>query len=251
MPDKPELDVRQLQPRDRHPRIFSRFDALNPGEAFVLVNDHEPKPLYYQFQAERPGEVGWELIESGPERWAVRIAKLGVAAPTAESAARPTEPIRAEHRELVPHIEELRALGEAAEAGNPELPDRLSMTVAFLRDHLLVHAEAEEQVLYPAVARLLGAERATATMSQDHVAVGGLTSELATLSDVLAARPVTLEDLVAVRRLAFGLHALVTVHFAKEEEVYLPLLDAHLTTEAASDLFAAMERAAAEIRRTR
>lgn len=40
----------------------------------------------------------------------------------------------------------------------------------------------------------------------------------------------------------------VTVHFAKEEEVYLPLLDAHLTPEAASDLYHEMERAAAEIR---
>jgi uncharacterized protein (DUF2249 family) len=122
MPNLAELDVRELQPRDRHPLIFARFDELEPGEAFVLVNDHEPKPLYYQFQPERASQVGWEPIESGPERWAVWITRLGVAAATAETAARPTQPIRDEHRQLLPHIEELRALGETAEPGNAELP---------------------------------------------------------------------------------------------------------------------------------
>ena len=47
-----ELDVRDVVPRERHPLIFRTFDALAPGQGFVLVNDHDPKPLYYQFQAE-------------------------------------------------------------------------------------------------------------------------------------------------------------------------------------------------------
>ena len=69
------LDVRDLAPRERHPRIFETFDALDPGAAFELVNDHDPKPLYYQFQAERPGAVEWTYLEQGPERWRVRIAR--------------------------------------------------------------------------------------------------------------------------------------------------------------------------------
>lgn len=70
-----ELDVREIPPRERHPRIFALFDGLKPGESFVLVNDHDPKPLYYQFQAERPGQVDWIYLEEGPLVWRVRIGK--------------------------------------------------------------------------------------------------------------------------------------------------------------------------------
>lgn len=69
------LDMRTIAPRDRHPLIFRTFDALAPGGDFELINDHDPKPLYYQFQAERTGLVEWEYLEQGPERWRVRIGR--------------------------------------------------------------------------------------------------------------------------------------------------------------------------------
>lgn len=69
------LDVRTITPRERHPKIFNLFDGLKPGEAFELVNDHDPKPLFYQFNAERPGQFGWDYLEQGPEVWRVRIGK--------------------------------------------------------------------------------------------------------------------------------------------------------------------------------
>ncbi len=56
---------RQLTPPQRHSLIFDTYGKLNGGEGFILINDHNPKPLYYQFQAERPSEVSWEYIE----RW--------------------------------------------------------------------------------------------------------------------------------------------------------------------------------------
>jgi uncharacterized protein (DUF2249 family) len=71
------IDVRRIAPRERHPLIFTTFDNLKPGEAFVLVNDHEPKPLYYQFLHEREGQFEWTYLESGPGTWQVRIAKTG------------------------------------------------------------------------------------------------------------------------------------------------------------------------------
>lgn len=74
MPD-PTLDIRPVEPRDRHPMIFARWDELNPGDGFLLVNDHDPVPLYYQFQAEKPGQVTWDYVESGPDVWQVRIGK--------------------------------------------------------------------------------------------------------------------------------------------------------------------------------
>jgi uncharacterized protein (DUF2249 family)/hemerythrin-like domain-containing protein len=69
------LDVRELPPAQRHARIFALFDALEPGTSFVLVNDHDPKPLRYQLLAERPGQLEWEYLEAGPEVWRVRMGK--------------------------------------------------------------------------------------------------------------------------------------------------------------------------------
>ncbi|HEX5130326.1 MAG TPA: DUF2249 domain-containing protein [Usitatibacter sp.] len=69
------IDVRTIAPRERHPLIFNTFAHLNPGEAFLLVNDHDPKPLYYQFKAELDGAFQWDYLEPGPEVWKVRIAR--------------------------------------------------------------------------------------------------------------------------------------------------------------------------------
>ncbi len=69
------VDVRSVAPAQRHPLIFGAFEGLEPGQSFILVNDHDPKPLYYQFQAERSGEFAWDYLEQGPVTWRVRIAK--------------------------------------------------------------------------------------------------------------------------------------------------------------------------------
>ncbi len=69
------LDVREVAPARRHPMIFGAVEALQTGASFVLVNDHDPKPLYYQFQAERSGQFAWEYLEQGQETWRVRITK--------------------------------------------------------------------------------------------------------------------------------------------------------------------------------
>jgi uncharacterized protein (DUF2249 family) len=69
------IDVRDMVPRERHPLIFRTFDGLAAGEEMLLVNDHDPKPLYYQLMAERTGQFAWEYLEEGPETWQVRITK--------------------------------------------------------------------------------------------------------------------------------------------------------------------------------
>jgi uncharacterized protein (DUF2249 family) len=69
------IDVRQLPPAQRHSTIFQSYTALKGGEAFELVNDHDPKPLYYQFDAEHKGQFTWDYKEQGPQVWRVRIGK--------------------------------------------------------------------------------------------------------------------------------------------------------------------------------
>ena len=70
-----ELDVRAHAPARRHELILSAYAELGPGAGFVLVNDHDPKPLYYQFAAEYPGQFTWDYRATGPEVWKVRIGR--------------------------------------------------------------------------------------------------------------------------------------------------------------------------------
>ncbi|HWK28766.1 MAG TPA: DUF2249 domain-containing protein [Solirubrobacter sp.] len=69
------LDVRTEPPARRHTLIFDTFGALAAGDAFELVNDHDPKPLRYQFEAEHAGAFSWDYLEQGPEVWRVRIGR--------------------------------------------------------------------------------------------------------------------------------------------------------------------------------
>jgi uncharacterized protein (DUF2249 family) len=71
------LDVRSEPPARRHELIFDTYNALAGGEGFVLVNDHDPKPLWYQFEAEHKGAYSWDYLEQGPEVWRVRIGRPG------------------------------------------------------------------------------------------------------------------------------------------------------------------------------
>jgi len=65
-----------LDPRIRHPKILETFDNLNVGESFELSNNHDPKPLHYQFMIEREGTFTWEYLQDGPDMWRVLIGKI-------------------------------------------------------------------------------------------------------------------------------------------------------------------------------
>ncbi|WP_207492402.1 iron-sulfur cluster repair di-iron protein [Aridibaculum aurantiacum] len=69
------LNVTLLEPRLKHSTIFNWFDELQPGEAFCILNDHDPKPLYYQMIAERGNVFGWQYLQKGPVWWEVQIKK--------------------------------------------------------------------------------------------------------------------------------------------------------------------------------
>jgi iron-sulfur cluster repair protein YtfE (RIC family) len=157
-----------------------------------------------------------------------------------------TDPLREEHRHLVPHIELLRTLADSiGTADQDSIRSGVEEAYEFLTRHLTPHAEAEDKALYPVVARVLGAPKSTATMSRDHVQVGRLTAELDGLRARIQDGSPTAAEVTDLRRVLYGLHALVSVHFAKEEEIYLPILDESITSDEATEMFAAMEEAAA------
>jgi uncharacterized protein (DUF2249 family) len=63
-----ELDVRQLRKPDKHPTIFATYAALAVGESFVLVNNHDPKHLHEEFEADHAGSYGYRQELTEPER---------------------------------------------------------------------------------------------------------------------------------------------------------------------------------------
>lgn len=151
-----------------------------------------------------------------------------------------TQPLRDEHRELIPHIERILEVAEGIpEAPLEQIRDGVQEVYEFLAYHLVPHAQAEDAALYPAVQQALGSPDATRTMSRDHVEVGRYIEELDHLR-----RDLSPQKFKALQRVLYGLYALVKVHFAKEEEVYLPILEERLSPELAREMFAAMEEAA-------
>ena len=158
-----------------------------------------------------------------------------------------TQPLRDEHKELFPHITRIRQVAESID----ELPanqvrDGVADVYDFLANHLKPHAEAEEAALYPVVQKAMGSSDATKTMTRDHKEVGLYIEELSSLLNSLTGEPLTKAQIKSLQRVLYGVFGLVSVHFAKEEEVYLPILDQWLTPESAREMFEAMEAAAHE-----
>jgi uncharacterized protein (DUF2249 family) len=73
--DLTRFDVREIPCRVKHAQIFQRWADLPVGQHFVLINDHDPVPLWYQFAAQFPGAFDWEYLLRGPEEFQVRITK--------------------------------------------------------------------------------------------------------------------------------------------------------------------------------
>ncbi|MUW13504.1 DUF2249 domain-containing protein [Halorubrum sp. CBA1125] len=69
------FDVRDLIPQRRHEVLLDTFDRLGPGEGFVLVNDHDPKPLYYELRSMHGDVIEWEYASRGSGEWRVEIVK--------------------------------------------------------------------------------------------------------------------------------------------------------------------------------
>jgi uncharacterized protein (DUF2249 family)/hemerythrin-like domain-containing protein len=208
------LDVRTIPHRDRHPEVFRRFDALREGDAILLVNDHEPRGLLHQFQASRPREFEWNVIEGGPETFRVEIERRGDTGPRTVS-----ELLGRDHARLDALFAAARrsaaadALTEAASAFD-ELAHGLER-----------HIEAEESVLFPAFEKATGATNGpTAVMRAEHVKIRQL----------LAAGTTALAEGSASRfeSSARQLEIVLGQHNGKEEGILYPMTDQAVADDA-------------------
>lgn len=131
---------------------------------------------------------------------------------------RPTEPFRLEHEQLHGHIEHLAVAAREVPRRSPEEREALRERIlGFLRGSLIPHARAEEEILYPEWAALVGFADAAVPMVHDHEAIVARV-------DALEATDIT--DVDRLQELLYGLYALISVDFRKEEDLQLPAFDA-------------------------
>jgi iron-sulfur cluster repair protein YtfE (RIC family) len=141
---------------------------------------------------------------------------------------RPTDAFRAEHRALMAHVEHIRdAARRIAGQSTSERRDTVDRLTEFLVDTLIPHAQAEERVLYPAWSSIVGYDHAADAMIIDHEAI---------VERIRRLEQVDVSDTEELQELLYGLHALITVHFRKEEELQLPVFDARPADEVAAML---------------
>jgi heavy metal translocating P-type ATPase len=142
---------------------------------------------------------------------------------------------RDEHREFVPWLARIRTVADRLESYSPvEARDELQQIRWFLTERLPQHEEEEEAAVYPVVSRLMGGEDPMGTMARAHLEIDHLSRVFVHLVDDVPPEGPAVEDLVDLRRVLYGLHAILRLHFAQEEEAYSWLASETLESEEAA-----------------
>jgi len=144
----------------------------------------------------------------------------------------------AEHIAIRADLDELR---QAADALGFEPPDaaitRVRSVHALLVDEVLPHEQAEDETLYPALARILGGTDPLAPMSRAHAEIAHLVRRLGRILDDIDPGDPDPADVSEIRRILYGLHAVLRLHTLQEEESYLSLAEAELPNDSPERLW--------------
>ncbi len=259
------VDARILPIPQKHPTIFQTFEGLRVGEAMLLVNDHDPKPLYYQFAAERTGQFAWRYLENGPEVWKVEIRR--VAAPTAAQvpaealgccghstggghghaqqhahAGPPTQVLKEEHELILQALDALDRKITQLESG--AAPDRayFEKAVEFLRTFAdKCHHGKEENLLFKTMVDrgfpLHGGP--IAVMLSEHNTGRAFIRGMADGAAGLGKDPGAAQQIIQNGR---GYIQLLRAHIDKENTVLFPMADNILSPEDQAHLGEEFER---------
>ncbi|MFI5179922.1 MAG: DUF2249 domain-containing protein [Thermoanaerobaculia bacterium] len=202
-----EVDVRNLAPEQRRNQIFQKFRALAPGEAFVVVNDHDPRPFVGQLQKEHTGTFEWNVLERGPERFRVELRRR-----TEGGARNVSEFLGGDHRRLDVILSAVEGLVEKRDFA------QAARRFAEFACGLSRHIEMEEGILFPAFEAKTGMTAGpTAVMRHEHAEIRGLLEILAAALAVSDAHAFSAAD--------GQLHKVLGAHNQKEEQILYPMSD--------------------------
>ncbi|HEX2808437.1 MAG TPA: hemerythrin domain-containing protein [Kineosporiaceae bacterium] len=140
--------------------------------------------------------------------------------------ADPLRQYSSEHPALWPVVNRVRTAADGLDGGDPLVAmAEVKETHRLLVQVLLPYEAAEDTLLYPAVGRVLGGYDPTLPMSRTHAAIHHQVHLFGRLVVAIGAGEPTPEDLADLRPIMYGLHAVLALHFAQEEEGYFPLVD--------------------------
>jgi iron-sulfur cluster repair protein YtfE (RIC family) len=162
---------------------------------------------------------------------------------TSQDYERFRQTTRAEHEILRRYVDTLREAADAVgDTSLPALRQRVREVQAFLTSRLIPHAEAENQVIYPLLAEVLGSLEGPSAMMRDHLEIGRFAAELAELEPRLSGSRLRRADAKALRRVLYSLAAVLQLHL-DQEDAYLGLLGAYLAPEAAESVLESLQDA--------
>jgi iron-sulfur cluster repair protein YtfE (RIC family) len=122
-------------------------------------------------------------------------------------------------------VEQIRGVADALSTRNSDLVPAHALLDRLERE-LIPHERADEALLVPLVARALGGSDATASLSRTHAEIEHQVSRLRRLLRDVDNDTVQPEDVVELRRLLYGLYAVLRLHNAQEEEGAFSLVPA-------------------------
>ena len=163
------------------------------------------------------------VVQEGSDVLAIGLALRAVLPGTVHTIAMPpgdvatAQRLRAEHDSVLPLIEKIRSTADALSTHEVMLSPVRSL-LDRLEGELLPHERADEELLVPLVGRALGGTEATAALSRTHAEIEHQVSRLRRLLAGLDVETALPEDIVELRRLLYGLYAVLRLHNAQEEE---------------------------------
>ncbi len=223
------LDVRAVPGPQKHAMIFRTFDELSTGGALLLINDHDPKPLYYQFAAERTGQFEWNYVERGPQVWKVEIGKKGGCGCGHQHREKATEALKEDHQVIERVLAALQRLMQNREATSLDVWNKAVDFIVNFADKC--HHLKEEKILFPTLEeRGIPSQGGPIGMmlfehEQGRAYVKAMVEALELAKgDPEAATPALFENAAAYSRLLLQ-------HINKENEILFEMADEALTAE--------------------
>ena len=208
------VDAMTIAQRSR--RIATQSVLLGMGLAFVFMGFGA-----FGFFTPAVGALFQEVIDVTSILNALRALGSGTRTPAGTATTDVAERFRREHAEFAPEVQRIRDTADRLDMLEPaELRVELEAVRAFLCDRLPQHEEEEESAVYPVVASMLGGEDPMSSMERAHVEISHLIRVYRQLLEDLPPTGPDRDDLVDLRRVLYGLHAILRLHFAQEEEAY-------------------------------
>ena len=222
----PRLHLRDIPRPERHGRIFRMFAELAVDHSFLIVNDHDPRPLLFQFQFMHAGAYEWFPWQEGPEDWVIEIVRRE--GPFRRTVA---DFMAADHAWLDTHF---ALASEAAEEGDWAAVDR---HMAVFRHGMGRHLRIEEELLMPAFQQLTGRPvgESNGQLGFEHAQIRALLAELGEAAQ--SREPARYQNLLELLLSVLG------PHNQREEQLLYPTIDRLLEEHEANQLVLRMQAA--------